>query len=1447
MKKVIDRVIKKRIFIPVFGLLLTAAVAAVFVVNYISSSGEEKSPFAESVEFGGKMYTKEEPLVLLDIVADTCLSDYAYMTGADRGAVKWSDICMLPTGTDAQKARKKEVSDAYVALYQNLLLVGGGSQIQAQLSNDGGRTWEIYSQMSDVASYLKEGTRIRFGTVKTWWPMEVDVEACYELGTDNLLAYKIFDNMDMCDKFEVVVRSASEVTVEDVESCDAVYVDCGVNSNTQQAAVLYQKMYQCVQGTELSSSYPSVAGITDTDLPNVYGNNFTAEKDLTAPVAGKIFFRYLNQDIAFMCDAVNGIKTPSTNIQKLYGLMVGINRDVLKEELCMNKVSDGIYSGTKGQLDLNTLTVSIYRNEDRDLLVTVPWDDMMFGVFGAWPDVFNEWTGQLSYVPAEYPYFNITCNQYMVNENLMIWGALDSTFGSGLLTNEKTIGTWDFKEGTTIDQMVEMYGKPDGSGGYTIDTVKMLLYILGGYKNNQGITGIRVLEIEPAGACRYNTYAGAQEIAAYFGVTFRNMTEENYQNYIQVTPVAMNGFIAMTEDIYNAYDLVILSDYNPKGYIQEENAGGVYTADGEMMELDDGLDGKTLYAAMSGNDLTHKALNKLMEYAQKGKPMVIADGIYNGLKSSTPESDEKWETKVYQFSQYQLYKEKVPMANIRCEQRDLENIVKLEYCPTPSVTIDDSLKCTYSGDVAVSNFKAEDISRGIEFKGKIGDTAGARYGLKVYFDKDGNGLYTEGSLDDGDSELYVDEQVMTGADGTFSLTVTLPGGMRGYVAWKAVVTEITTGYSSQDTGALVIEYSGSEIKEVRVLQIVPGSTVSDSNLRMDTGTFVNLFSDISKVVGLKLNVTVKTVAEFEQLYHNRPYTKGGDYTNAQKNQLYDYSMVVFGFADNFNKLDVSNENGALDNVMDYIEKGNSVLFSHDSMIYSAYSDGDYINEPYTKEQEAFDTSFYMTSFFRDIIGQDRYHASQMNNGLNYQQGFTNAFLMKRAKFNGSKYVMYSNMPQTVADPKYTITTEMVKKLNTGQVTQYPYQIDNELSVATTHAQWFQVDLESHNADYSESPDDVIVWYTLDQNEDRESSAAKDTKVRITKHGSWTLVSNFLRAQESARGQSGNELSSAAKPASGSYIEITPAVKGTVEITMRGNKEAKTYLVSSDGASLKTANINPNSNVTMKYQMEAGKTYYIYCGFKKSSNKDTKLYLNQIKFTPSSDSDYSLTWSAGQLDKEIITEQDASVPDSTNKSNYYGLSGQDALNNYYIYSKGNITYSGAGHSSMSGDSNSQELKLFVNTIVKAIKSGNNRPEVAVENALDQGNNSYEQFIRSDDSAVAVTFTASDIDMGVDHGAFSAGLIYWDTDQDGTFTEGTDVVLKNYNKTDILYNLEKVTFPLGEYYDYTAPGESRTLKDDLVNNRLVIGIQAVDSHDAAGQAIVKLVRRDLFRLN
>ncbi len=65
--------------------------------------------------------------------------------------------------------------------------------------------------------------------------------------------------------------------------------------------------------------------------------------------------------------------------------------------------------------------------------------------------------------------------------------------------------------------------------------------------------------------------------------------------------------------------------------------------------------------------------------------------------------------------------------------------------------------------------------------------------------------------------------------------------------------------------------------------------------------------------------------------------------------------------------------------------------------------------------------------------------------------------------------------------------------------------------------------------------------------------------------------------------------------------------------------------------------------------------------------------------------------------------------SANDRNFYATSPRDVRNNYYIYTKGNITYSGVGHNS-EVTSKPDELKLYINTIVAAYKSVRKAPEI-----------------------------------------------------------------------------------------------------------------------------------------
>ena len=237
-----------------------------------------------------------------------------------------------------------------------------------------------------------------------------------------------------------------------------------------------------------------------------------------------------------------------------------------------------------------------------------------------------------------------------------------------------------------------------------------------------------------------------------------------------------------------------------------------------------------------------------------------------------------------------------------------------------------------------------------------------------------------------------------------------------------------------------------------------------------------------------------------------------------------------------------------------------------------------------------------------------------------------------------------------------------------------------------------------------------------------------------------------------------------------------------------------------------------------------------------------------------------------------------------ESDYFSVTGNDAANNYYIYSKGNVTYSGAGHSTMSKAISEDELKLFVNTIIWSINSGNNAPQIKIENAVMTDDGIYEMY-SLDGSIPDIQFVATDIDMGSDTSALmSSGVFYWDKDKDGNYTKNNadkDVVIQTFDKvTEGLnggYNIyngisEKLMSARfnksGEYTrlaslvykSATASSDTnvnltsestqiyKNMCDELADKGVIyLGMQVSDSKGGTGKAVIRVVRRDLFKLN
>lgn len=146
--------------------------------------------------------------------------------------------------------------------------------------------------------------------------------------------------------------------------------------------------------------------------------------------------------------------------------------------------------------------------------------------------------------------------------------------------------------------------------------------------------------------------------------------------------------------------------------------------------------------------------------------------------------------------------------------------------------------------------------------------------------------------------------------------------------------------------------------------------------------------------------------------------------NSQKKFSYEsingtYDMLIFGFADVYNGAAISNE--AAQAVVNFVNSGQSVMFTHDTV---------------------FETNNNWVNNFMNITGQ---------------------------------IAPRTNLGHGAPNP-----STQTKKVNDGLITQYPFILDDNIQIATTHNQYYTLNLEDPN---------VIPWYNI-KSQDTDNSAYK---------------------------------------------------------------------------------------------------------------------------------------------------------------------------------------------------------------------------------------------------------------------------------------------------------------------------------------------------------------------
>ncbi len=733
---------------------------------------------------------------------------------------------------------------------------------------------------------------------------------------------------------------------------------------------------------------------------------------------------------------------------------------------------------------------------------------------------------------------------------------------------------------------------------------------------------------------------------------------------------------------------------------------------------------------LSSNDITQLKTEELKEYINAGKLLILGEEIYNYTSSSTtiyPTSN------IAEVAQYAIDKDanRIKLAKIGSMLVNMKN-------RNPELTFETlPTEVEHDANGVVNKFNETGLT--LKFKFKVRGIANTDYHVRIYIDKNNDGVFYESDDITNDlNEQYFNGDFTTDANGNKNITIesTLSDNFNGLVSYKLVVYEIDENgkelpYRAGITGYTAIQ--GSEKKDVHVLQILPvpyGNREIHLNMKEDE-KFQKALADAGKAIGYNIVFETVYTSQYENWF-NPNVTGGMEYddtsveTIAETNHLAPYDMVVLGFSDLYYGDDISNDYGALDCLDDFIDAGKSVLFTHDTISYSNTVNGMTYSKTTSGKTtkmslEAHGTNVWGTSLsrmFREKVGMDRYGISSATSEAELKnapvdkdgnvvyglQGVTNmlAYRHSVASLSSSSGVSYSttygtktmlfpyitdidaNGDKKVNNTDYAsvydfdglIDTTKVTKLNDGQVTMYPYTVDDNLTVATTHAQWYQLDLEDPS---------IVVWYTL-------------------------------------------------------------------------------------------------------------------------------------------------------------------TGDDTSNSQYYQDADKDAANNYYIYSKGSITYSGAGHSSMNSE---PELKLFVNTVIKAITAGNNVPEVFVVESS-YGDGVYNTYVTPYSENYEFTFYGEDLDLLPYVGRFKTAKVTWlntssmapvDINGDGVIDARDDVV---YDMGNTLTNLTRVTISIG---NGTVFDPYMDIISELIDSGegARFSIRLTDMYNDVGEVTVVLRKRDLFELD
>lgn len=539
----------------------------------------------------------------------------------------------------------------------------------------------------------------------------------------------------------------------------------------------------------------------------------------------------------------------------------------------------------------------------------------------------------------------------------------------------------------------------------------------------------------------------------------------------------------------------------------------------------------------SGNDITNLKKKDLETYLTTGLPIVVASGLCEDAKKDSPE--------FFNFPKFNnmrnFLKEKEDdlmdlQFNYRtASAKDLEKQLSRLTMSKPTLTVN-SISGSGRASGGAGSYSGADLDKNMVFtfssttsrhqisiSYRIDDEgAGRDYTLELYVDKNADGRFVQ-------TERLGKRAVRSNTNQSYAFNVNT--NYRGALTWKLVVypNNNPTLKCSKEGYATIKFDDTTGGKKVKVLQVqgVAGNDKHATSWGREKAQQVKLTDNTFKVLFDQIRDDYDITIDLIDL---QDFTYGQGMTGASRDAEHghwkdslgnlhtretlqdDYDMIIFGFADSYRDMEFNEVKIAKD-VDDYITSGKSVLFTHD--LTSQIN-----NEGILGENNAGKAFMETTNgkgfnkWMRDQMGLNRFDqdvrvpsaakASKdydpMTAGTD-KYGFTYTTLMQYTNFRnawpqavssdvepGGFYGPYKNLLENLRtgnkgwpDIQWGYQSERITNVNNGQITSYPFDLNQETSdiitggekvqykIAPTHGQYYQLNMED---------EEIVCWYTL---------------------------------------------------------------------------------------------------------------------------------------------------------------------------------------------------------------------------------------------------------------------------------------------------------------------------------------------------------------------------------